>query len=110
MKNFNVNIEQLIVKFTCPICGDTIEKDVTESIPVPDWSAEHATDSENSDSTVVVCESCGKEFTIEIFKNIYEGNVRIAYYDEDGQEQEIDDADIELEESESPDYKESDEE
>lgn len=99
MKNFNVNTDQLIVKFTCPICGDTIEKDVTESIPVPDWSAEHATDSENSDSTDVVCESCGKEFTIEIFKNIYEGNVQVSYYDTYNIWHEIDD--VELEEYES---------
>ena len=110
MKNFNVNTDQLIIKFTCPICGETVEADVSESIPMPDWGAEHASDSENVDSMEIECPECGMQFTIEVFKNIYEGNVRIAYYDEDGQEQEIDDEDIELEESESPDYEESDEE
>lgn len=110
MKTFNVNSDQLIVRFTCPKCGNLIEEDVSDIIPVPNWGEEHASDSENSDSMEIECPECGMQFTIEVYKNIYEGNVQIAYCDKDGQEQEIDDDDIELEESESPDYEESDEE
>ena len=97
MKSFNVNTNELTVSFPCPFCGETIVADVSDAIPEPDWGAETASGSESSDSMEIECEECGAQFTIEIFKNIYEGNIRITYVDKDGHEQEIDD-DIELEE------------
>ena len=98
MKTFNVNTDQLIVKFPCPQCDCIIEQDCSDIIPTPIWTEEHASDSENCDSVDVECSECGQQFTIEVYMNIYEGNVRITYFDENGNEHEIDDDDIELEE------------
>ena len=99
MKSFNVNTTQLIVRFTCPECNHTIEADVSSSIPEPNMESDTAHESENCEEEELYCEGCNTSFTIEMYKNYYEGNVRITYFDRNEDLQEINDDDIDLEES-----------
>lgn len=98
MKSFDVNTNQLIVKFPCPNCDATVEVDVSEIIPCCNISGKNVSDSENSDVSEVECEECGAAFTIEVYKNYVEGNVEVTYHDAEGNSCAIDEDDIELDE------------
>ena len=65
------------MKFPCPQCDCIIEQDSSDIIPTPNRTEEHASDSENCNFMNVECTECEKQFTIEVYMNIYEGNVRL---------------------------------
>jgi hypothetical protein len=69
--------DAITIVFDCPHCKNHIEYDV-EQLPSPDWGAETAADSENSDDVDIYCDSCGHEYCLDIFMNIYEGNVVVT--------------------------------
>lgn len=110
MKNFNVNTDELDIQFACPQCGEQVSIHIpAEDMPSPNYFEDTAERSENSEELDVECEVCGLSFTIEVYKNMYEGNVQITYTDEDGHTQEIEDDDIELTEYDSPEEDDEDE-
>ena len=103
MKNFNVNTKELEIQFTCPICEKPVSQNISaEDMPSPNYYEDTAERSENCEEFEEVCGACGMSFMIEVYKNIYEGNVQVTYTDEDGNVQEIEDDDIELTEYDSP--------
>ena len=76
MKNFNVNTQKLTIVVTCPNCRKSWEETIYE-IPEPNMSADNVADSENSTEVEIECPECGKTLTVELYNNIYEGNVEI---------------------------------
>lgn len=80
MKDYNCFADSLTIKFECPHCGNEVVYDI-DYLPSPDWGADRASDSENSDDDYFACESCGQEFCIDIYVNIYEGNIVVTNAD-----------------------------
>lgn len=91
MKKFSKSASVINVSFTCPICGADVELEI-EDLPVPDMSADNVPDSENSDDYDVACDTCAQDFRVEVYVNMYEGNV--AVYDSNNDE--IYDVDVEV--------------
>jgi len=81
MKNFSVMAESIIIKFDCNQCGCEIEETLDE-LPVADMSADNVAESENSDQVEVICPECDREYTIDLYRNMYEGNVEIEGVDD----------------------------
>ncbi len=103
MKNFNVNTDELDIQFTCPQCEEQVALHVSaEDMPSPNYYEDTAERSENCEEFDVECEACGMSFTVEVYKNMHEGNVQVTYTDEDGHLHELEDDDIELTEYDSP--------
>ena len=103
MKNFNVNTSELEIQFPCPKCEEMVSLYVSaEDMPSPNFFEDTAERSENCEELDVECEVCGLSLTIEVYKNMYEGNVQVTYTDEDGHLHELEDDDIELTEYDSP--------
>lgn len=57
----------VVLKFTCPKCGESNETDAL-SVPVPDFTAETHHDSCNSEDFEHVCPNCGCLFDITLRK------------------------------------------
>lgn len=86
MKSFNFNTTKLIVSFECPVCKKTISEDVSAYIPEPDMGANTAEKSERNQSVDIECDICGAKFTIEVYKNMNEGNVEVYYHGPQGEQ------------------------
>ena len=80
MKTFNASADSLFVRFYCPICGELIEADLSDIIPYPYMSTESESDDDNSEVMIRECEDCGATFTIEVYRNFFEGKVSITYH------------------------------
>lgn len=76
MTSFQILVNSIIVRFTCPQCGEKVKQELY-NIPIPNGGADTASDSENSDDEDLLCDNCGHEFRAEIYANMYEGNVEI---------------------------------
>ena len=85
MKSFNFNTTKLIVSFECPVCKKTIMEDVSDLIPEPNMLADTAEESERNESREIECDVCGARFTIEVYKNMNEGNVEVTYHSPKGE-------------------------
>lgn len=77
MTSFNSMVDAITISFECPHCKNQIEYDV-EQLPSPDWGADTAAESENSDDEYFSCGHCGHEYCVDLFMNIYEGNVVVT--------------------------------
>lgn len=86
MAIFNTNAETISLRFICPYCGQE-ETTYSFDVPVPNSEADNVEESENSSEETYTCTVCERTFTIDIYNNMYEGNVFIT--DEDGNEIEI---------------------
>lgn len=75
MKTIPLYVENIVVSFECPCCGEQVECDVN-NIAEPNMSADSVSDSENSDSDEVECE-CGCSFTITNYANMNERNIEV---------------------------------
>lgn len=60
---------RLDVEFTCINCGETAHTNV--EVPVPDYRAESARDSQNEDWVNVVCNECGYEYEAYVTNSFY---------------------------------------
>lgn len=67
----------VVLKFTCPKCGESNETDAL-SVPVPDFTAETHHDSCNSEDFEHVCPNCGCLFAITLSNGIYGGDGEIS--------------------------------
>ena len=76
MESFNPFADSLDVHFTCPHCGEETSYQVCE-MPSPDWSGDTAASSENYDDDDFSCEHCEHPYSIDIFVNIYDGEIVI---------------------------------
>lgn len=76
MTTFEALADSIKVSFVCPQCGKTVEYEI-EDLPIPDYGAETAADSESYDSEDFQCQNCGHEFRADKFVSFYEGNVEI---------------------------------
>lgn len=88
MKTYNVNATSLIIRFTDEE-ENVVEHEVIE-LPCPNYMGDTAENSENSTEEYV--EDDNIRYKIELYANIYEGNV--AIYNDDTNE-EIEDFEIE---------------
>ena len=77
MTSFNPMVDAITISFECPHCKNQIEYDV-EQLPSPDWGADTAAESENSDDEYFSCGHCGHEYCVDLFMNIYEGNLVVT--------------------------------
>lgn len=88
MKTIPLHVENIVVSFECPCCGEQIECDIN-NLAEPNMSAENASDSENSDSDETECE-CGCFFSVTNYANMYERNIEV----EDGKGNNIEPVDV----------------
>ena len=83
IKKYDINATRLIISFT--IDNELVEHEVSD-LPCPNYMKDTATDSENSTEDFV--EYDDQTYRIELYANIYEGNVAIF---NDSTEEEIED-------------------
>lgn len=69
-------------KFDCPDCGNKVMTDWEVDVPYPDYSADSASDSENSEFTGAQCAKCEKEFDIQIINGHSGGWINIDGLDD----------------------------
>lgn len=86
MAIFNTNAETISLRFTCPYCGAE-ERTDPFSVPTPNFAGENVEESENDSEESHSCTECEREFTINIYNNMCNGNVSIT--DENNDEIEI---------------------
>lgn len=77
MESFNSMVDGITISFKCPYCGNEVQYEIGY-LPSPDWGADTAADSENSDDENICCDQCGHNYCVDIFMNIYEGNVVVT--------------------------------
>ncbi len=65
------------IKFECPHCHQETSY-LLEEIPSPDWTGDTAASTENYDDDNFCCEHCGREFSIDIFVNMYDGEIVVT--------------------------------
>lgn len=84
METFNVNATSLTVEMTCVECGESFTATLDE-MPMANFAADNASDSENSEENSFECTECGHSYRAVLYKNMDEGNVEI--FDEDTDEE-----------------------
>lgn len=77
MKSFDSMVDGITISFKCPYCGSNVQHEMGY-LPSPDWGADTAAESENSDDEDICCDKCGHEYCVDIFMNIYEGNIIVT--------------------------------
>lgn len=76
MESFNPFADSLDISFTCPHCHEKTSYRVND-VPSPDWSGDTAASSENYDDDDFCCEHCNHPYSIDVFVNIYDGEIVI---------------------------------
>jgi len=69
MNYFDFNpfgIKSIIVSFDCDVCDEHVESEEI-FVPSPNYSAEKSRDSQTENDGYAICESCDKQFDIEIY-------------------------------------------
>ena len=78
MAIFSVTSEHVKIKFQCPQCKKDILHNIT-NIPYPNMGARNVEDStRHKDDEVIFCE-CNTEFTIQVYRDMYEGCVNVIH-------------------------------
>lgn len=77
MTDFDQFADGATITFMCPHCHQDTSYYLND-IPSPDWTGDTAASTENYDDDNFCCEHCGRVFSIDIFVNMYEGNVVIT--------------------------------
>lgn len=77
MKSFDSTVDAITISFECPYCGNDVQHEMGY-LPIPDWGADTAAESENSDDEDICCDNCGHEYCVDVFMNIYEGNIIVT--------------------------------
>ena len=85
MVDFNPIVSQIVLRFSCPHCGEETTTDPI-SVPFPNMEGDNYSDSLNDDFTEHYCEHCGEQIDIHIGNSICGG-----FADVDG----VDDVDCE---------------
>lgn len=80
--DFNTIADFVVLKFTCPECGEFNETDAL-SVPTPDFTAETHHDSCNSEDYEHICPKCGHLFDITLNNGFYGGDGEISDLGED---------------------------
>lgn len=80
MAYINPICESIIVKFSCPECGEEVISD-SLSVPLPDFSAEKNSDSMNYESYDIICDNCGHSYVVTIYNAMYGGEVEVSGVD-----------------------------
>ncbi len=96
MTDFNPICESIIIKFSCPECGQEVVSD-SLYVPSPDFSAENSSDSMNYDYDEVICEHCNHSCRVTIYNAMYGGQVEVEGVDDVDVEEEYSEMDIDLE-------------
>ena len=73
------------VKFDCPNCGNRVMTGWEVDIPYPNFSADTANDSENSEFTAAQCGKCEEEFEIHITNGYGGGWIGVEKLDDDAE-------------------------
>lgn len=81
MAYFNPICESIVVRFTCPDCGEEVESDALD-VPSPNFAAENNSDSMNYEDFEVVCGRCGHGFEVTIYNAMYGGEVEVEGVDD----------------------------
>lgn len=89
--------QALKVHFECDECSSQVESEEID-VPSPNYMADTARDSQTDNEGYAICDSCGKEFNIDIY---------VTYAGGDGHVNDLpDDRDVYVEEIEEPYYEE----
>lgn len=80
MKEISPLCEAVVVKFTCPECGEEVVSDAL-GVPSPDFAAETSSDSTNSEEYEVVCDHCDNCFQVTVYNAFYGGDVEVEGVD-----------------------------
>lgn len=81
MTDFNPMCESIIVRFTCPDCGEKVESD-SLFVPSPNFTAENNRDSMNYKDYDVECGNCERSFVVTIYNSMYGGNIEVEEVDD----------------------------
>lgn len=89
MTEYPLFAKSITIEFDCPRCRHQIRQVISE-LPSPNWEGDTVDTSQEVDSEEFQCDNCGQNFEVELFANIYYGELLVRKTDDWKEVEDID--------------------